>query len=365
MKNFSRKQIENLWRPIAGLIFGIAVCLLLTSFAGENPVQILKILMKSSLGSAYDFGLTLFYTTSLIFTGLSVAVAFHAGLFNIGAEGQLTVATMAAAASGIVFKDLGLPWAPLLATAAALVVGGLWGFIPGLLKVWRGSHEVVVTMMMNFIAAGLTSYLVVAVFQNPESQNPETSPVGAAFLFKDYDPVAKILTESPANLSLLIALGMCVLLHFVLNKTRFGFELKATGQNETASSFAGISVAKIKILALTWAGIFAGLVATNEILGSAGKFRIGFSADYGFVGIAVALLARNHPLGIIASSLLFGILQKGTADLDIETNSITRDFSKIMQAVIILSVIAFSVLDFAKILSWFKNLKQPQRKKDS
>lgn len=343
-----KKYLSDFAGPLLGLIFGITICLLLAGLAGENPLEILKILIRSSLGSPYDMGLTLFYATSLMFTGLSVAIAFHAGLFNLGAEGQLNIATMAAAVVGISFKDVGFPWAPMMAIGAALLAGGVWGFIPGWLKVWRGSHEVVITMMMNFVAAGLTSYLVVEVLQNPDSQNPETSLVGPAFLFKSYDPIAQVLTESPANLSFLIAIFMCVFLYFILNHTRFGFELKSTGENEVAASFAGVPAKKIKVLALTFAGAMAGLVATNEIMGSSGKFSIGFSADYGFVGIAVALLARNHPLGIIASSLLFGILQKGTADLDIETNSITRDFSKIMQAVIILSVTAFSLINLAK-----------------
>ena len=335
-------------KSILGLLFGLVICLVLTSFAGENPFHILKILFTSTFGSPYDFGLCLFYTTSFIFTGLSVSFAFHAGLFNIGAEGQLTIATMAAALTGIAFKDLGFPIAPIVATVAAFLVGGLWGFIPGILKVVRGSHEVVVTMMMNFIASGLTSYLVVAKFQNPASQNPETAPVPQSFLLANFDPISKIFKDSPANSSIILALLLCLIYYFVLNQTRFGFELKASGQNEKAALFAGISSGKIKILAMTIAGALAGLVATNEVLGSAGKFKIGFSADYGFVGIAVALLARNHPLGIIASAFLFGILQKGTADLDIETATITRDFSKIMQAVIILSVTAFALTKWGK-----------------
>lgn len=339
--------MKNL-KPIFGLLFGLAICLGLTAFAGESPLHVLLVLIKSAFGTKYDLGLTLFYSTSLIFTGLSVCVAFHAGLFNIGAEGQLNVGAMAAASVGFIFPNCSPLLAPILSIFAAFVFGGLWGLIPGWLKAYRGSHEVVVTMMMNFIAAGLTGYMTLNIFKSGESQNPETQSLPSQYLFKSFDFVSDFFTDSPVNISLIFALLTAVIIWLLLEKSSFGFQISMTGKNEVAAGISGISTKKVRMLAMTLAGALAGLVALNDVLGSAGKFKIGFSADYGFVGIAVALLARNNPLLIITSAFLFGGLQKGAADLDLETQFITRDFAKVLQAVIIFSVVGFQYLSLPK-----------------
>jgi simple sugar transport system permease protein len=337
-----------------GFIFGLIFALLLTSLVGESPWHVFSVLFHSSFGSLYDLGLTLFYCTSLIFTGLAVCIPFHAGLFNIGAEGQLTIGAFTMAAIGIALPAIPFPWAYLLALGGGALAAGLWGFIPGWLKARRGSHEVIVTMMFNFIAAGLTSYFVVGVFKNTESQNPETAMVGAGYQLKSWDFLRSLSPDSPLNISLLFALVLAVLVWIFLYKTIWGFELRAVGQNEEAASLAGVRIRKYKVLSMFLGGAIAGLVGLNEILGSAGKFRLGFSADYGFVGIAVALLARNNPLGIILSAFLFGALQKGASDLDLETAHVTRDFAKILQAIIILSVAGFYFLNFSKLKKWVK-----------
>ena len=172
-------MIRKLLQPILAVALGLALGLGVTWLAGENPWHVFIILAKGAFGSGYDFGMTLFYSTPLIFTGLSVAVAFHAGLFNIGAEGQLTLGALAAAAVGAVWPGLWSPLAPLLAGLAALLAGTLWGAIPGWLRARRGSHEVINTIMLNFVAAGLASYVALYLLKNPDSQNPETRPIGA------------------------------------------------------------------------------------------------------------------------------------------------------------------------------------------
>jgi ABC-type uncharacterized transport system permease subunit len=327
-------------KTIAGFLLGLVLALSLTFLAGENPWHIGGILFKSAFGSMYDLGLTLFYTTPLIFCGLSVAVAFHAGLFNIGAEGQLTVATLAAAAVGVFLPNLPFPIAPLLALVAALFTGALWGFIAGWLRAVRGSHEVIVTIMLNFIAAGISSWFILHVIPNPQSQNPESALVGPGYMLKDYDFVAKLFPDTPVSMALIIAILTAIGVWILLWKTTFGYELRAVGYNPEAAARAGISDKKMKILAMCLAGALAGFVALGEVMGSTGQFKIGFSADYGFIGIAVALLAQNNPLGIIFAAFLMGALHKGASDLDLETSTITRDFSKIIQSLIILGVAA-------------------------
>jgi simple sugar transport system permease protein len=327
-------------KKLLGFLIGLTFALLLTLFAGENPLHILMILLKSAFGSNYDLGLTLSYTTPLIFTGLSVALGFHAGLFNIGAEGQLTMAALTTAAVGVLFPQIPFPLAPFIALFAGLVAGGLWGFIPGWLRVYRGSHEVIITIMMNFIAAGLTSWFTLKVIPNPESQNPETAKVASQYMFKDYDLIARYFPDTPASAALGVAIVVAIVLWIILWKTTWGYELRAVGLNPEAAHRAGISEKKVRIIAMTFAGVLAGFVALSEVLGSAGQYRVGFSPDYGFIGIAVALLAGNNPLGIILTAFLMGALHKGASDLDLETSTITRDFSRIIQALIILAVSA-------------------------
>lgn len=330
--------MNHLKKSLIGFSIGLAVALSLTLFAGENPFAIAMILFKSAFGSNYDFGLTLFYATPLIFAGLSVAIAFHAGLFNIGAEGQLTVACLATVAVGIYGPHWGRPWDPLLAMIAALVFGGLWGWIAGWLRAYRGSHEVIVTIMLNFIAAGISSWFVLNIIPNPDSQNPESARISSSYFLQDIDLMSRFFPDTPVNHSLIVGLLLCLALWFFLWRTKWGFALRASGQNPAAAERAGISEKKMKILAMTLAGVCASFIAENEILGSAGQFKIGFSPGYGFMGIAVALLAANNPLGIIFSALLMGALHKGASDLDLETATITRDFSKIIQSLIILGV---------------------------
>lgn len=327
-------------KRVIGMCIGLVIALLLTAFAGENPWNIFMILMRSAFGSTYDLGMTLSYTTPLIFTGLSVAVAFHAGLFNVGAEGQLTIAAVTAAAVGVLMPQVPFPLAPVFGLLVGVAAGALWGFIPGWLKAARGSHEVIVTIMMNFIAAGLASWFALKIIPNPNSQNPETAMVAPNYMFKEYDLLVRWFPDTPVNASLGIAIVLAVLIWIFLWKTTWGFDLRAVGENPEAARRAGIPAKKVQVIAMILAGGLAGFVALSEVLGGAGQYRIGFSPDYGFIGIAVALLAGNNPIGVIAAAFLMGALHKGASDLDLETNTITRDFSRIIQALIILGVAA-------------------------
>ena len=326
------------------MALGLALGLGVTRIAGESPWHVLQILWKSAFGSSYDFGMTLFYTTPLIFTGLAVAVPFQAGLFNIGAEGQLTLGALAAAAVGALWPMLPWPVAPVLATVAAILAGTVWGAIPGWLRARRGSHEVINTIMLNFIAAGLASYVTLYLLKNPDSQNPETRAIGAGYLIHQFG----VFGGAPVSLALPLAIVAAVLVWILLWRTVLGYEMRAVGQSEPAACAAGINSGRVRIIAMAVAGGLAGLVGVGEVLGNAGKFRLGFSPEYGFIGIAVALLGRNQPVGVVASALLFGALHKGAADLDLETEHVTRELSLVLQALIILSVSAEGLWSWMK-----------------
>ncbi|MGZ3687464.1 MAG: ABC transporter permease [Bdellovibrionota bacterium] len=329
-------------QPLLAVTLGLTLGLLVTYVAGESPGHVLAILAKSAFGSRYDFGMTLFYATPLVFTGLSVAVAFHCGLFNIGGEGQLTMGALAAAAVGACFPALPWPLAPFVATLAAFGAGAFWGFIPGWLRARRGSHEVINTIMLNFIAAGLASWVTLHLLRNFDTQNPETRPVGPGYLIQHLAAFG----DAPVSTAIFLALGVVIIYAIFFSRTALGFEIRAVGQSEPAARAGGIDAARTQILAMTLAGGVAGLVGVGEVLGNAGRFKPGFSPDYGFIGIAVALLGRNRPLGIVASALLFGALHKGAGDLDLETENVTRDLSMILQALVILSVSAEALWDW-------------------
>ena len=336
--------MRKVLQPILAVALGLALGLGVTRIAGESPWHVLQILWKSAFGSSYDFGMTLFYSTPLILTGLSVAVPFQAGLFNIGAEGQLTLGALAAAVVGAVWPMLPWPLAPVLATLAAILAGTIWGAIPGWLRARRGSHEVINTIMLNFIAAGLASYVTLYLLKNPDSQNPETRQIGAGYLIHQF----AVFGGAPVSMALPLAIVAAVLVWILLWRTVLGYEMRAVGQSEPAARAAGINSGRVRIIAMAVAGGLAGLVGVGEVLGNAGKFRLGFSPEYGFIGIAVALLGRNQPVGVVASALLFGALHKGAADLDLETEHVTRELSLILQALIILSVSAEGLWSWMK-----------------
>lgn len=328
--------MKKVLQPILAVVLGLALGLGVTWLAGENPWHVLEILGHGAFGSRYDFGMTLFYATPLIFTGLSVAIALHAGLFNIGAEGQLTLGALAAAAIGAIWPGLPWPVAPVLAMALAIAAGTIWGGIPGWLRARRGSHEVINTIMLNFVAAGLASYVALYLLKNADSQNPETRPIGAGYVIHQFG----MFGGAPVSMALPLGVIAAVAVWVLLWRTALGFEIRAVGQSESAARAAGIDAGRIRIIAMSLAGGLAGLVGVGEVLGNAGKFRVGFSPEYGFLGIAVALLGRNEPLGVVLAALLFGALHKGAADLDMETEHVTRELSLVLQALIILTVSA-------------------------
>jgi general nucleoside transport system permease protein len=330
-----REKLKGLGLTLFSVSFGIVICLCLAAVLGENPFYVLKVLIVGAFGSLTNIGYTLFYTTPLIFTGLSVALAFHGGLFNIGAEGQLYMGALFLAAVGILAPDLPPGVAPVVGIGAALLGGGIWGSLAGWLKSYRGSHEVIVTIMLNFISYSICGFAIMNIFKNPNSQNPETYPIGAAYHLGGF---GEISTSSPLNLSFILACLAALAVWILLFKTKWGYELRLTGHRPETARRAGIPVRLRLMQAMCLSGALAGLVGVNEIMGFSHKFRDQFSAGYGFIGIAVALLGRNRPAGVLGAALLFGALQKGSLDLELDTEKITRDMAGVMQAFIILFV---------------------------
>lgn len=326
----------SLLRSFFAAIIGLTLGLLCTSFAGEDPWQVLLIFAKSSFISPYDFGLTLMYSAPLILTGLSVALAFKNNLFNVGAEGQLTMGALAVACIGILLPNLPTAAAIFVSFIAAICAGGLWGGTAGYLKAKFGAHEVIVTIMLNFVAFSISNYVTMYVFRDMSSQNPQTLPLSSHYLLTPFAFFQGVNVTWAILIPPVFAIICYVLLYF----TSFGYEIRSAGENPNAAATAGIKIPKIRIMSLFFSGSLAGLVGIGEVLGHAGCFKLDFSPGYGFTGIAVAFLGRGHPLGIIFSGLLFGILQKGSSDLEIYSTHLNSDFVLIFQALVIFVVCA-------------------------
>lgn len=338
------KFLRQLAYPLIAIITAFAVGAIIILLIGDNPLQTYELLIGSALSWPDGIGYTLFYATPLIFTGLSVALAFRAGLFNIGAEGQLYVAAFVTAWIGISFA--GLPSYVLvpLACLGAILSGALWGAIPGVLKARFGSHEVINTIMMNFIGITLVSYMTQYHYKVPGDQILQTMPIAAqAHIARLGQFIPGLPERIPLSLAFLLALITCALVYFFLWRTKWGYEIRATGANEKAAKCGGIDTRKQIIIAMSISGGLAGMVAIGEVLGYRYRYYDGFSVGYGFTGIAVALLGRNHPIGVIMSALLFGALIRGGLFVDIFTNNVSKDLVQVLQGLIILFVASESL----------------------
>ncbi len=326
--------------PALNVLLALAVSALVILAIGENPVEALRVMLVGALGSGGGIGYTLYYATSLIFTGLAVAIAFHGGLFNIGAEGQAYLGGLGVA---LVCLSLGgWPWylALPVTIAAAALFGAAWAAIPGYLQAYRGSHVVITTIMFNFIASALMVYLLVNVLIAPGQMSPETREFDPSlFLPTMQEMLAAIGLEiagSPLNLSFLLALAACALVWLLVWHTRWGFALRTVGANEDAARYGGIDPKRMIVVTMLLSGALAGLLGINEIQGVQHRLILNFPAGMGFTGIAVALMGRAHPAGIIPAAILFGVLIQGGSELAFEYPTISPDLVVVIQGVVIL-----------------------------
>ncbi len=308
-------------------------------FFGEKPFEVYGLLWQSVFGTLDDFGYVLFNATPLIFTGLAVMLGFKGGLFNIGCEGQLYLAGFAAAWMGF-HLNWGGGWVIIPAClAAATLAGGLWGAIPGALKARYGVHEVINTIMLNFIAIALTNYLVIEVYQAPAQMTPHTPPIHeAARLPRVAAFTSAFLPSNPLNVTLFIALGLIGLTQFLLTRTKWGYEIRFVGNAPEVATYAGIDVRRVTVWTMALSGAVAGFAGVWDVMGYRYRFLDNFSPGFGFTGIAVALLGRNHPYGVLFAALLFGALNKGALDIEILTN-VPRELFLIIQACLILLLV--------------------------
>ena len=331
-------RIFRLFIPLLAVAAAALCSMAIIALSGRDPLMICEKLFRATFASGYGAGQVLFKTTTLIFTGLAVALPFRARLFNVGGEGQLQLAALAAAIIGALLPESLPPVVAVLFSAfAAMAAGGLWGASAGLLKVRFGVNEVISTIMLNFIAQAATGYLMSWRFAEPSTGH--TAETGGAFMLPQIDDLFGLFAGSPANISLLIALGTALCAALYLFRSRAGYELQAVGLQPEAAKYAGIQSGRHVTAVMGLAGAIAGLGALNLVSGYKHYYEAGLTGGFGFSGIAVALLAGANPLWIVPAALFFGLLEYGGLAVGAY---VPKDIFMIIQALTILIVIVLN-----------------------
>jgi simple sugar transport system permease protein len=322
--------------PLLNLAAALAISGLVVAACGEDPVRALRLLVGGALGDRLSIAFTLHYATTFLFAGLAVALPFHAGQFNIGGEGQAYVAGLGVA--GVCFALPGAPWWAVFAAAilAAALCGAGWALVPAVLQAWRGSHLVITTVMFNFIASAAMAWLLVGPLRDPAGAAPESRGFAPELWPPSLGGWVAGAEGAPLNLAFLVALVAIALVAAALRRTVWGLEVRATGFNPLAARFAGVPVGRRTVAAVTLGGALAGLAAVNEVLGAQHRLILDFPAGAGFVGIAVAMLGRNHPVGVGLAALLFGALAQGGAELSFDMPTIRRETLLVIEGVVVL-----------------------------
>ena len=336
-----QKIVLNVGLPLLNLIAALLISAVVISIIGANPWDAVKVLARGAFGSADVWGYTLYYTTNFIFAGMAVALAFHAGLFNIGVEGQAYMAGLGVALVCLGMPTLPAPWIWLVAVATAAFFGATWAFIPGWLQAYRGSHVVVTTIMFNFIASALMNYLLVRVMIAPGQQAPETSEFSPTTWLPFIHDILNSLgmgqwPSSPLNISSFFAIVLLIVFYWFIWRSRWGYAIRTVGHNESAARYSGINVKLVIVLVMCISGALAGMIAVNDIQGVHHRLMVGFTGGVGFVGIAVALMGRIHPVGILFSAFLFGALAQGGTELSLEIPTLNREMVVIIEGLIII-----------------------------
>lgn len=342
----ARLLLLQIGGPALAILFGMVVSSIIILAIGRSPLEVFGVMVRFGLGRTDSLFSILFKSTPLILAGLAVAMSFRVNLFNIGVEGQYYIGAFCAAYVGFTLRGLPAAVHLPLALLAAVAGGMLWGLLPIVLKLRRGAHEVITTIMMNYIASALLLYLINDVFRDPAQAGtprvrtpdvagaariPSLGPLFAPFGIGGSD-VQKL------NALLLLGLVLALVLAFVLARTRFGYEVRAVAANPDAAEAAGIPNTRIMFWVFMMSAGLAGLIGLNDILGFFGYLDIDFPKGLGFTGISIALLARNNPIGVIPAALLFGFLDRGAQGVQFFAR-IPKETIVIMQAIIILAIV--------------------------
>lgn len=345
-KLFLSSSTNTLLVPLLAVLTAMIVGGVVIALAGGNPFRAYAGLIQGAFGTAKAWSETAVWATPYILAGLAVALAFKGGLFNIGAEGQLAFGAVAAAWFGYALPDiLGISLPAIihipLVIGAGIIMGALWAAIPGWLKAYTGGHEVINTIMMNYIALNLVSYLLNGPMKDP-------NPLNVVARTPNIADSARILAIFPGfrvHWGFILALFVAALVWWLLWKTTFGFEIRTVGANPDAARYAGINVERTIVLTMALSGLLAGLAGTIEVTALNYRHELGFSIGYGFDAIAIALLGKTHPLGVVLAAILFAAMRNGATRMQFLTQ-IPVDVISVIQGLILLFVAADAIVRY-------------------
>lgn len=340
MNNQYYQWVSSIVLAVTNISLAFFACAIVLWLSGVNVGDAISQIYYGAFGTQEGQGYTLYYATNFIFSGLGVALAWHAGLFNIGGEGQATLGGIGVTVVCLSFDGVSL-WL-LVPTSMLLcaLLSALWAFIPAWLNAYRHAHIVISTIMFNFIASSLLVYLLVGMLKAPDQMAAVTESFSSSSGLPSMQAVLAILgidvVETPLNISFLWALICGAGLYYYLWHTRLGFETRVIGFNKKSAQFAGISRPKLVIITMMLSGALIGFIGLNEIQGNTRQLNVEFVAGFGFSGIAVALMGRNNPLGIIIASILFGALYQGGSELVFNEASIGNNIIFLIQGLVVL-----------------------------
>jgi simple sugar transport system permease protein len=338
------RVLQTVAVPLLAVFTALVISGLIIWFATGDLTKVFEAyrgLWEGAFGTPRRIADTLMTATPYIFAGLAVALAFKCGLFNIGVEGQLALGALATAFVGYSVTGVPFPLHLLLAVGAGLLAGLAWGSIPGFLKAFTGAHEVIVTIMLNYIALLFVQYLLGGPMKDRTPGNVTARSPSIA----ESAELPTLFTGTPweMHLGVVLAVLTAVLVYVFLWRTVWGFEIRTVGANPNAARYAGISVARNIVLAMALSGMLAGAAGAVEVTGVTHRHELGFSAGYGFEAIAVALLGRNNPFGVVAAALLFGALKSGATQMQFDTQ-ISATIISVVQGLILLFVAADAII---------------------
>jgi simple sugar transport system permease protein len=345
------RVLYSLGVPLLAVFTALALGAVIIAVTGGDVLRAYQGLWEGSFGRPQSISDTLVWTTPYMFGGLAVALAFKAGLFNIGVEGQIGLGALASVYVGYAVKDVPFPFHVLLAIGAGCLAGGLWGAIPGFLKARTGAHEVIVTIMLNYVAIQMTSFLVSGVMKdpNPLIANAQTPKILQSARLPPMlpDPQYRL------HWGFVIAVLAVIFIWWLINKSTLGFEIRTVGANPQAARYAGMAVGRTMVIAMAISGGLAGLAGAIEVVGLNFYHTAGFSVGYGFDSIAVALLGRADPFGVLPAAVLFGGLAAGASRMQF-LSQIPIDIIKLIQALVLIFVAA------PALIRWIYRIRVPK-----
>jgi len=347
-----KKQLIKILVPIISILCSFIVGAILIASIGGDPVEAFSYLLKGAFGTTSNIGETFVKATPLIFTGLAATFAYKCGVFNLGAEGQFVMGAVASVWISTTFISIPAPLLIVLSLTSGAIAGGLWGLIPGILKIKRGLNEMIVSIMLNYIAVLFMGYLYSGPLR--DGNLPQTAEVAVK--------LGRIVSGTRVHAGILIALVLTLILYYFLFHTAFGFKLRAVGLNPTASEYNGFPLKKLMLASFVISGAIAGLGGSVELHGTQFRLMSGFGVGYGFDGVAIALIGQLNPIGTVLVAYLFAVLRKGAITMQVGTGMPTSVIDIIQALVIVFAVAGSALTNLPKVRQFFTNISHKTKK---